>query len=173
MITAVLKYVLLALLAKFPQHGYDLKAAFEQLLGGTWLLNIGQVYTTLSRLEQDGLIRVEVVHQDLLPDRKVYSLTELGEKELARWLDEPMGGLIRLRDEVFLKVIAQGLLARRPTSDLVERQRASYLDAVSEVAKMRAVKDIAPATALLLDGLLLRLEADLRWLDLCEESFRS
>src|SRR6185436_4030481 len=71
----MLKYLLLALLAKAPQHGYELKQSFEDMLGGTWLLNIGQVYTTLGRLEEDGLIEPTVVRQDLLPDRKVYSLT--------------------------------------------------------------------------------------------------
>ena len=63
----MLKYLLLALLARAPQHGYELKQAFEEMLGGTWLLNIGQVYTTLGRLEEDGLIEPTVVRQDLLP----------------------------------------------------------------------------------------------------------
>ena len=60
----MLKYLLMALLAERPRHGYELKRAFEELTGGTWLLNIGQIYVTLSRLEDDGLIEAEVVHQD-------------------------------------------------------------------------------------------------------------
>lgn len=167
----MLKLVLLALLAERPRHGYDLKSAFERLLGGTWLLNIGQVYTTLSRLEQDGLVVAEVVEQELLPDRKVYSLTELGDKELRRWLDEPLGSLIRLRDEVFLKVIAQGVVDPGSVRGLVAAQRDRHLEAVSELAHLRTDAELPEATGLLLDGLLLRLEADLRWLDLCEERF--
>lgn len=168
----MLKYMLLALLAREPQHGYDLRSAFETLLGGTWVLNIGQVYTALSRLEEDGLIEATVVPQDLLPDRKVHTLTPLGRKELARWLDEPLAGLIRLRDEVFLKVIAQGNVDPAATPELITAQRDRYLETVSQVAKMRADPDLAPATGLLLDGLMLRLEADLRWLDQCESFYR-
>ncbi len=168
----MLKFVLLALLARAPQHGYELKAAFEQLLGGTWVLNIGQVYTTLSRLEQDGLIEPEVVHQELLPDRKVYSLTLLGQKELEGWMDEPLSALIRLRDEVFLKVIARTVSSPDSAMELIGRQREQYLDSVTQVAQMRAQPDLAPTTGLLLDGLLLRMEADLKWLDLCEDSLR-
>ena len=80
------KYALLGLLAQEPRHGYDLKTAFETLLGGTWPLNIGQVYSTLSRLERDGFVESQVVPQDLLPDRKVYALTQTGLEELDRWL---------------------------------------------------------------------------------------
>ena len=168
----MLKYLMLALLARAPQHGYELKAAFEQLLGGTWVLNIGQVYTTLSRLEQDGLIEPEVVHQALLPDRKVYSLTTLGRKELARWMDEPLAALIRLRDEVFLKVIAQATASPGDAIELIARQRQQYIEAVATAARMRARPDVEGTTGLLLDGLLLRMEADLKWLDLCEEEMR-
>lgn len=169
----MLKFMVLALLARQPKHGYDLRTAFEALLGGTWLLNIGQVYTTLSRLEQDGLVEAVVVPQDLLPDRKVYSLTELGEKELRRWLEEPLGGLVRLRDEVFLKVIAQGVVDPAAAPALIAAQRDQYLDAIGELARMRAEEREPSATGLLLDGLLLRLEADLRWLDQCETHFRA
>ena len=60
----MLKYLLMALLAERPRHGYELKRAFEELAGGTWVLNVGQIYVTLSRLEDDGLIAAEVVHQE-------------------------------------------------------------------------------------------------------------
>jgi DNA-binding PadR family transcriptional regulator len=168
----MLKFIVLALLGRRPQHGYDLRTAFEELLGGTWLLNIGQVYTTLSRLEQDGLVIAEVVPQELLPDRKVYSLTELGEKELRRWLEEPLGGIVRMRDEVFLKVIAQGVVDPAGAPGLIAAQRAQYLDAIRELAHTRHDDGVAATTGLLLDGLLLRLEADLQWLDRCETFFR-
>lgn len=168
----MLKYLLLALLAKAPQHGYELKSAFEELLGGTWVLNIGQVYNTLGRLEQDGLVEPTVVHQELLPDKKVYELTELGHKELARWGEEPVAGLIRLRDEVFLKVIAKGMQGPVGTLELIAKQRESYLDATRQLARMRAEPDVPAATGLFLDGLLLRLEADLRWLEECDQHFR-
>lgn len=168
----MLKYLLLALLAKAPHHGYELKQSFEDLLGGTWLLNIGQVYTTLGRLEDDGLIEPTVVPQDLLPDRKVYSLTELGQKELNRWLEEPVVGLVRLREEVFLKIVAQGLADPKAALSLIVSQREEYIDASAQIARRRAEPDVPPATGLILDGLLLRLEADLQWLEEAEAHYR-
>jgi len=168
----MLKYLLLALLAKAPQHGYELKQAFEDMLGGTWLLNIGQVYTTLGRLEEDGLIEPTVVRQDLLPDRKVYSLTVLGEKELRRWLEEPVVGLIRLREEVFLKIVAQGIADAPAALALIASQRHEYLEATTQIARQRAEPELPAATGLILDGLLHRLEADLLWLDEAETHFK-
>ena len=168
----MLKYLLLALLAKAPHYGYELKQSFEDLLGGTWLLNIGQVYTTLGRLEDDGLIEPTVVPQVLLPDRKVYSLTELGQKELSRWLEEPVVGLIRLREEVFLKIVAQGLADPKAALTLILSQRDEYIEASAQIARRRAEADLPPATWLILDGLLLRLEADLQWLDEAETHYR-
>src|SRR5947208_15504267 len=86
----VLKFALLGLLAKESRHGYDLKRAFERLLGGTWPINIGQIYTTLTRLERDGLVTAETVTQTSVPDRKVYSLTPAGHDALAEWLAQPV-----------------------------------------------------------------------------------
>ncbi|MFZ6004972.1 MAG: PadR family transcriptional regulator [Actinomycetota bacterium] len=168
----MLKYLLLALLARAPHHGYELKQSFEDLLGGTWLLNIGQVYTTLSRLEDDGLIEPTVVRQDLLPDRKVYNLTALGQKELSRWLEEPVVGLVRLREEVFLKIVAQGLADPRAALALIESQRDEYIEASAQIARRRADPDLPPGAGLILDGLLLRLSADLQWLDEAEDHYR-
>lgn len=167
----MLRFLLLALLEREPRHGYDLKAVFEDFLGGTWPLNIGQVYTALARLEQDGLVSCEVVAQDLLPDRKVYRLTESGRAELKRWTEEPADGPVRLRDELFLKVMARSLLDRGDPLSLVWRQRQSHMQQLAQLTAMRADPDMHPSTALLIDGAILRTEADLKWLDLCEERF--
>lgn len=167
----VLRYVLLALLARASAHGYELKTAFEQLLGGTWPLNIGQVYTALGKLEEDGLVEWELEPQPNVPDRKVYSLTERGHKELARWLEEPVPAPIRLRDEGFLKVILHETAGGDPRS-VIARQRADHLDAVAAFSRLRTEPDLDDATALLIDAFLLRLEADLRWLDLVDERTR-
>jgi DNA-binding PadR family transcriptional regulator len=169
----MLKYVLLALLARRPRHGYELKSAFEELLGGTWPLNIGQVYVVLSRMEADGLIECEVVPQESVPDRKVYQLTALGKKELDRWVDVPVPGPIRMRDEVFLKVILNQEAGRGDPREFIWSQRQGHLDAMARVSRLRAEPGTAETTALLLDGVMLRLEADLRWLDLCEERLGS
>ncbi len=162
----MLKYLLLALLAERPRHGYELKRAFEELLGGTWVLNIGQIYVTLGKLEEDGLIEAEVVPQELLPDRKVWALTEIGSKELARWTTEDAGQAIKIRDELYFKVLAQGL-AGGDLEALIWLQRESLVRAMSELSRLH--RESAGATALLLEGAILRAEADIKWLDACEE----
>src|SRR5881275_2411814 len=101
----VLKFALLGLLAKESRHGYDLKRAFERLLGGTWPINIGQIYTTLTRLERDRLVTAETVTQTSVPDRKVYSLTPAGHDALAEWLAQPVADSVALKDEMYVKVL--------------------------------------------------------------------
>lgn len=165
----MLRYLLLALLRREARHGYELKAAFEQLLAGTWRLNIGQVYRELGKLETDGLVEVRVVAQELLPDRKVYRLTKEGRKELDAWLGSPSESLVRLRDDVFLKVILQHDASEEETAETIWRHRESHLAAMADVQRLRAEPDLDRATRLLLDGVLFRLEADLRWLDHCEQ----
>ncbi len=165
----MLKYALLGLLAQAARHGYDLKNAFEAMLGGTWPLNIGQVYTTLARLERDGLVESQVVPQDLLPDRKVYSLTGAGREELARWLAEPTTGSIRLKDEFFLKLLAHQLAGSDGSLALIWKQRQVYMQTLAQLTALRTDPSLELATALLVEGAILHVEADLGWLDLCEE----
>jgi DNA-binding PadR family transcriptional regulator len=168
----MLKYALLGLLAHESRHGYDLKNAFESMLGGTWPLNIGQVYTTLARLERDGLVESEVVPQDLLPDRKVYSLTESGREELERWLAEPTEEGIRVKDEFFIKLLVHRSIHSDGALPLIWKQRQIYMQALTELTVLRTDPSLDPATRLLMEGALLHVEADLEWLDLCEESLK-
>src|SRR5690349_21339933 len=105
----MLRFVLLGLLDAEPRYGYELKAVFEQFLGGTWPLNIGQIYSSLSKLEDEGLIESQLVPQDDTPDRKVYELTALGRAELAAWANTINDEPIKLRDELFLKVAVLSL----------------------------------------------------------------
>lgn len=163
------KYALLGLLADEARHGYDLKGAFEDLLGGSWQLNIGQVYTTLGRLERDGFVESQVVPQDLVPDRKVYEITPSGLEELKRWLSEPADGPVRLRDELFVKMLVHGLVKGGSARSLIDRQRREHLETLAELAELRSDDGLNASTKLLIDGAMLHVEADLQWLDLCEE----
>lgn len=163
----MLKYLLLGLLHQQPRHGYDLRRVFEELLGGTWPLNIAQVYTALSALERDGLVVCDVVPQDAVPDRKVYSLSEVGEKELQRWLEEPGRPLVQLRDEMVHKVLVAALVGDDSVAQLIVEQRDLTLQALAELIHARD-DDITTPTELLLDAAILRLEGDLKWLELCE-----
>ena len=166
------KHSILAVLHDGERYGYQLRAEFEERTGATWPLNIGQVYTALSRLEKDGLVECQVVPQDLLPDRKVYGLTDRGRTELRDWLDHPDTGPVSLRDSFFLK-IALASLNGQGTQQLIHRQREEHLSALAELGRLQGEPKLNPATELLLEGAMLRLEADLKWLDVCEERLKA
>ena len=168
----MLKYAILGLLAQEPRHGYDLRNAFETLLGGTWPLNIGQVYTTLSRLERDGFVESQVIPQELLPDRKVYSLTQEGKDELEQWLEEPTQGTIRLKDEFFIKLLILQMVDSSDPTNLIRRQRQVYMQNLAQLTNLLSDTNLDPSTTLLVEGAILHVEADLDWLDLCEERFK-
>lgn len=168
----MLKFVLMGLLHAEPCYGYELKAVFEGFLGGTWPLNIGQVYTTLGRLEDDGLVVSEVVEQDAAPDRKVYALTPAGRKALLAWAGEPEHGPVRLRDELFLKVAVLSLDDGPAAATLVAAQRAAHLETLHQLTRRQRDPDLHPTTELLLEGAILRVEADLRWLDEAESRMK-
>ena len=168
----MLNYAILGLLAQEPRHGYDLRNAFETLLGGTWPLNIGQVYTTLSRLERDGFVESQVIPQELLPDRKVYSLTQEGVDELEQWLEEPTQGTIRLKDEFFIKLLILQMVDSSDPTNLIRRQRQVYMQNLAQLTNLLSDTNLDPSTTLLVEGAILHVEADLDWLDLCEERFK-
>src|SRR4051794_29367068 len=122
----------LALLAERPRHGYDLKAGYEQRFGAVLpALNAGQVYTTLGRLERDGLVRgAETVEGGRT--RRTYDLTEAGREVVEEWLETPATGR-RLKDDFFLKLV---LAASSPGASraLIERQRRAYLQELRDLA---------------------------------------
>ena len=169
----MIKYLLLGLLAGRPRHGYELKSMFEDLFGGTWPLNAGQVYMTLQRLADDGLVSSEVVEQDLLPDRRVYSLTEDGRFELKKWTTESSDGPIRIREEMVAKVLTAIVVSPETAGDLIWSKRRHHLQAIAELRDRKSDRTLSVATRLVLEGAILRAEADLRWLDLCEERLQS
>ena len=168
----MLRYVMLGLLGAEPRYGYELKAVFEAFLGGTWPLNIGQVYTTLTRLERDGLVVAEVVPQDQTPDRKVYALTDAGRAELDAWLAAVEEGPVRLRDEFFLRIAVRSLTDPTGTAELIHAQRVAHLETLADLTHAQDDAALHPSTSLLLEGAMLRVEADLRWLDVAESRLK-
>jgi DNA-binding PadR family transcriptional regulator len=164
----VLRFALLTLLAERPHHGYELKQRLDELFAGTWPVFIAQIYSTLARLERDGLVSCKVVPQAGLPDRKVYAVTERGEEDLARWLDEPAPGTVAVKDEVYLKVIGHLRRGSDPRV-LLTQQRQADMQALAELNALRAADGHTQPTALLIEGAILHLKADLEWLDRCEE----
>jgi DNA-binding PadR family transcriptional regulator len=168
----MIKMLLLGLLAGRSRHGYELRSAFEELFGGTWPLNPGQVYMTLGKLEEEGLVSSEVVEQELLPDRRMYSITEEGAFQLKVWTAEPSDGPIRIRDEMVAKVLTAMVADSANPLDLIWAQRRNHLQAIAQLRDRKNDSEMSPATKLVLEGAILRAEADLRWLDLVEERIR-
>ncbi|HXV57383.1 MAG TPA: helix-turn-helix transcriptional regulator [Gaiellaceae bacterium] len=161
-----MRYPFLALLAAGPAHGYELKQALEQRFGPTLApLNAGQVYTTLQRLERDGLVSGRDVPGDTR-QKRIYTLTEAGREALTSWVTAPTPAT-RLRDEFFLKLVLAGTSGITDPRALIEQQRREYLVALRALAEANGAAD-GPVASLLAEGTALHLEADLRWLDLCE-----
>jgi DNA-binding PadR family transcriptional regulator len=159
---------LLALLAKEPAHGYELKMQLEQIFGEAYPSpNIGQIYVTLQRLERDGLVASQDVVQQTRPNKRVYELTAAGRLALANWVDQPSEGP-RIRDDFFMKLALSPLAGATDRLGLINRQRRGYLN------QMRGLSTLAGATEpgvarLLIEGAILHLQADLDWLERCQE----
>ncbi len=170
-----LKYAILGLLLEGPRHGYELKGLYDEAVVPSAKLNFGQVYPTLDRLRRDGCVEQDVVSQDDRPDRKVYSLTEHGSKQLLDWLDTPTELSLETRNETFLKLmLARRLTGIDPLQVLKVERRACFarLHEVTQ-ARARAKEDGEPLqTILLLDLAVLRLEAFMKWLEDCDELLR-
>ena len=168
-----MRFPLLALLVNGPAHGYELKQALEQRFGSVLPpLNAGQIYTTLSRLQRDGLVEDDAVQQDGRPNKRVYRLTEQGRLELDGWVraNEPTN---RLKDDFFIKLVLARAANIADPHELIDRQRAAYLQALRELDDVAATANGDVTAALLIEGAALHLEADLKWLDLCEQRIGS
>jgi DNA-binding PadR family transcriptional regulator len=160
---------ILAMLADGPRHGYQLRVDFETRTGSTWPLNIGQVYTTLSRLERDRLV---VALDDGDDTQKRYALTDQGRAELAAWFSTPVHREDRPRDELAIKL---AMAAELPGTDLhavVQAQRTDTMRALQDYTRLRRTHDDDAgdiAWPIVLDSLIYATEAEIRWLDACEE----
>ncbi|MGC5012782.1 PadR family transcriptional regulator [Streptosporangium sp. DT93] len=168
-----MRLTLLALLAKESAHGYELKQALEQIFGGAYPSpNIGQIYVTLGRLEKDGLVRSVDVEQSNRPNKKVYHLTAAGREVLGTWVDEPSEGP-RVRDEFFLKLVLAPASGTADRTAMINRQRRHYLGLMRDLNELAERTDPANRVALLLvEGAMLHLQADLDWLERCQEDLR-
>jgi DNA-binding PadR family transcriptional regulator len=161
---------LLALLAKEPAHGYELKLALEQIFGQAYPSpNIGQIYVTLKRLEQDDLVRSQDVAQTTRPNKRVYELTPAGREALRAWVDEPNDGP-RVRDDFFIKLVLAPMAGLADRMELMNSQRRHYLRMMRSLTELQADTDPAdPVARLLIEGAVLHLQADLDWLERCLE----
>jgi DNA-binding PadR family transcriptional regulator len=164
-----IRYGLLALLERGPMYGYQLRVAFEESTGGTWPLNIGQVYTTLSRLDRDGLVRSLPEHEG---GQRPYEITKAGQVDLADWFATPISRADRPRDELAIKL---ALALTTPGVDVravVQAQRTATMRTLQEYTRLKAGADQTADLSwlLVLDAMLFQSEAEVRWLDHCEAS---
>ncbi|SDB93787.1 transcriptional regulator, PadR family [Sanguibacter gelidistatuariae] len=177
---------LLALLADQSMHGYQLRQEFEARTGGTWPLNIGQVYTTLARLGRDGLVEAvgdgpaaqgvaghdagaaQGLGAEAATER--YALTEAGRAEVARWWTTPVARSAPARDELAIKLALAVTVPGVDVVDVVQRQRTESMRALRDFTRLRRAADARDepkdlAWTLVLDNLVFTTEAEMRWLD--------
>ena len=167
-----LKFGILGLLAEQPSHAYSVKARFEDLLGGSWEVNIGQVSATLTRLERDGLVEQAQARGER--GRLPYRLTEAGRKTLEAWLAEPESEPQQLREEIYLKLLLATRIANGDLPALLAKQRRVYLQRLKDFAALEHAASSAGRTDLVLlyKGAILHTEADLKWVEVCAQDIK-
>ena len=163
---------MLALLAKEPSHGYDLRRRLVSALGPVGeSLNVGQIYVTLTRLEKAGLVVQEREDEPVRgPRRKVYALTAAGQERVAAWMAEDTGPRADVT-EFHLKLVAAAESGLADPLALVDARRRELMRSLAEVQRAALAQAPNSEAAVLLEGVGLRLQADLRWLEACARAW--
>jgi DNA-binding PadR family transcriptional regulator len=166
------RHALLALLSEGPKYGLQLREEFEAGTGEVWPLNIGQVYTTLQRLQRDGLVESDDGEGDDGPQKR-YRVTAGGEEELADWLRTPPDLSLPPRDELVIKVLVALRVPGVAVSDVIQVHRRYLVELMQQWTRLKqdeARFDLAFALAV--DAELFRLDSVIRWLDAAEGRLR-
>lgn len=147
-------------------HGYRLRTTFEASTGGTWPLNVGQVYTTLARLARDGMVAREGEEGQ---SRSLYRITEDGRAEVRRWFATPVSRESRPRDELAIKLAVALGVPGLDIHEVIQAQRSATVRSLQELTRLKAHSaEDDLAWLLVLDAMLFQAEAEVRWLDDCE-----
>src|SRR5579859_3774481 len=158
------RHALLALLAEGPKYGLQLREEFEARTGEVWPLNVGQVYTTLQRLERDGLIEGD--DTEAVGPQKGFQITEEGERELAGWLRTPPDLASPPRDELVMKVLVAVRVPGTNVHEVIQVHRRYLVELMQQWTRIKEDEaDADLALALVVDAELFRLDAVIRWLD--------
>jgi DNA-binding PadR family transcriptional regulator len=169
----IVREVLLALLAKEASYGYQLHARLALALGPLGgALNAGQVYVTLGRLEKAALVSARRVGQADRPDRKVYELTGAGRQRVQEWLSDTSWPK-PAPAEFHLKLVAAAAAGLADPVGLIDKQRGELLVGLREAQRAALAEPPGSVAVLLLEGVVLRLQADLRWLEECARYWNS
>ena len=157
---------LLALLEERPRYGYELRQEFESRTGSTWPLNVGQVYTTLARLERDGLVEPDHTDDE---GHVYYRITDDGRADVRNWFARPVARENQRRDELAIKLALAITLPGVDVAGIVQTQRTETMRSLQEVTRVKArAGDTDLAWTLVADALVFQAEAEIRWLDHCE-----
>ena len=164
-----LKYVLLGLLSQHPRYGYELKREAEQLLGNGAELNPGQLYPLLRKLAEQQLLEGERIEQEDRPDKRVFTLTEAGARELYAWFDEPVPLSVG-RSALFLRFVVLTLVRPEGREAFLKEQRHRLLEFIGQLVADRAKHEGSEdlSTRALRELTLLHTEADLKWIEWLE-----
>jgi DNA-binding PadR family transcriptional regulator len=166
------RHALLALLTEGPKYGLQLRQEFEQRTGEVWPLNVGQVYTTLQRLERDGLVASEDESADA-GSQKSFHITEFGATELLAWLRTPPDLSSPPRDELVIKVLVATGVADIDVHEVIQAHRRHVVELMQEWTRVKRDADADDvALALVVDAELFRLDAVIRWLDTADSRLR-
>jgi DNA-binding PadR family transcriptional regulator len=169
------RQALLALLEQGPMYGYQLRSEFERRTGSTWPLNIGQVYTTLTRLERDGLVAEDGADGE---GHVVYRVTDSGRDEVATWFTTPVERTQPPRDELAIKLALAVTVPGVDVGTVIQQQRSATIGALQDYTRLKRGRPANPddpadmAWSLVLDSLVFAAEAEVRWLDHCEARLR-
>ncbi len=165
------RHAVLGLLAQRPRHGYELRAAFEAVVGGedTWDVKPAQIYSTLTRLAENGFVVEHGVAQDGGPEKRIYAITPLGQAALREWFGSAVEREHQ-RDEFFVKLMLCLATGQADPRKLIQIQRGRLFQDLHQltVHRSRADPHYELARILLYDKAIMHLEADLRWLDAIE-----
>jgi DNA-binding PadR family transcriptional regulator len=158
-------HALLALLSEKPKYGLRLQNEFEARTGEVWPLNVGQVYTTLQRLERDGLVAADGEGEPSQKQRR-YRITSAGAHDLSEWLRTPPDLVPPPRDELVIKVLVALQVPGIKVHGLLQVHRRHVIEVMQRYTRIKAeaAEDDVPL-ALVADAELFRLEAIVRWLD--------
>lgn len=188
------KHAILGILAESPRHGYELKTEFEERLGDLWKLNIGQIYSTLERLQAEDLVKPEGETPEGKTEKRVYQITEAGKTEFDEWRNRPLKLEPRsLRDELFVKlafmkdedadavfalfqsqhsIYMSQLMHLTNRKVQIEQEAKWALQKTTDSQERRAIERQRSIKLMLLDVAIFHTEADLRWLQHSEKRLK-
>lgn len=166
-----IRYSLLTLLRDRPRYGYELRQEFESRTGSAWPLNIGQVYTTLDRLQRDGLVDDAGVDAE---GRRLWMITDAGRVDCDHWLTTPIEHVERGRDALAMKLAIASTVPDFDIASIIQSQREATTRTLQDLTRAKAASTDSQsptelAWLLVVDSMIFQAEAEVRWLDHSEQ----